>query len=159
MPHAQVGRTQRRRAKQLRGSMTRAETLLWRYLKAHRLETLSFRRQAPIGPYIVDFVCHSARLVVEVDGASHDFESRQHRDHIRDAWLGTRGYLVLRFSDADVRRTLAGVLRRIQEIAQARLCAKVIEESATTPLPNPPPQGGREPAAVPARIGNKAVVQ
>jgi hypothetical protein len=65
----------------------------------------------------------------------------------------------LRFSDADVRRTLAGVLRRIQEIAQARLCAKVIEESATTPLPNPPPQGGREPAAVPARIGNKAVVQ
>ncbi len=159
MPHARVGRTQRRRAKQLRGSMTCAETLLWRYLKAHRLEALSFRRQAPMGAYIVDFVCHRARLVVEVDGASHDFESRQQRDRIRDAWLETRDYRVLRLTDSDVLDNLAGALSLIHGIAQARLRNKVIAESANTPLPNPPPQGGRERAAAPARIENKAVVQ
>jgi very-short-patch-repair endonuclease len=146
VPHDRVSRSQRARAKQLRQTMTRAETLLWRYLKAHRLKGLSFRRQASMGAYIVDFVCHSARFVVEVDGASHDFDSRQRRDHIRDTWLANRGYLVIWFSDEDVLRTLGGVVDRIEEIAQARL-------RNNTPLPNPPPQGGREQVAVPARLG------
>jgi very-short-patch-repair endonuclease len=55
--------------------MTRAETLLWRQLKAHRLGGLGFRRQAPMGNYVADFVSHSCKLVVEVDGESHDFQS------------------------------------------------------------------------------------
>ena len=54
--------------------MTRAETLLWRHLKAHRLAALGFRRQCPMGNYIADFVAHSRKLVVEIDGESHDFE-------------------------------------------------------------------------------------
>jgi very-short-patch-repair endonuclease len=146
MPHTQVSPKQRGRANELRGTMTRSETLLWRYLKAHRLKGLSFRRQAPMGAYIVDFVCHDARLVVEVDGASHDFESRQQRDRIRDAWLKTRGFEVLRLTDSDVLGNLEGVLGLIHEIAGPRLCNQTAE-SANTLLPNPPPQGGREHAA------------
>ena len=77
MPHAVVSGRQRSRAKQLRQAMTRAETLLWRYLKANRLNGLGFRRQVPIRNYIVDFVCMSVKLIVELDGESHDFEERQ----------------------------------------------------------------------------------
>ena len=68
MPHAAVTNRQRDRAKSLRRVMTRAETLLWRYIKAGHLDGLQFRRQAPMGPYIVDFVSHAAKLVIEVDG-------------------------------------------------------------------------------------------
>jgi very-short-patch-repair endonuclease len=158
MPHAKVSRSQLRRAKQLRRTMTRAETLLWRYLKAHRLDKLSFRRQAPIGAYIVDFVCHDTRLVVEVDGESHDFESRQQRDRTRDAWLETRGYHVLRLADSDVLANLEGALTHIHEIAERRLRDRA-SVLANTPLPNPPPQGGREQAAAPVRLENKTAVQ
>jgi len=62
MPHAAVSEQQRHRAKRLRSAMTRAETLLWRYIKAGRVDGLSFRRQVPMRKYIADFVCHSRRL-------------------------------------------------------------------------------------------------
>ena len=91
MPHTQVTGTQRARAKQLRRTMTRAETLLWRHLKAHRLARLSFRRQTPMGDYIADFVAHSCKLVIEVDGESHDFEERRRHDERRDRWFASRG--------------------------------------------------------------------
>jgi very-short-patch-repair endonuclease len=74
MPHNEVGKNQRARAKNLRRTMTRAETLLWRHLKAHRLARLGFRRQSPMDSYIADFVAHASKLVVEVDGESHAFE-------------------------------------------------------------------------------------
>jgi len=89
--------------------MTRAEALLWSALKAHRLGGLAFRRQAPMGPYIVDFVCHFAHLVIEVDGATHDFETRWHADQRRDRWFASRGYVVLRFSNQEVIANLEGV--------------------------------------------------
>jgi very-short-patch-repair endonuclease len=117
MPHAHVTEVQRTRAKQLRRTMTRAETLLWRHLKAHRLERLGFRRQAPIGNYIADFVAHSSKLVVEVDGESHDFVSRVRRDAARDHWLQARGYRVLRFTNDDVMKNLEGVVLCISEAA------------------------------------------
>jgi very-short-patch-repair endonuclease len=75
MPHDEVSKIQRDRAKRLRREMTRAETLLWRHLKADRLAGLGFRRQTPMDNYIADFVAHSCKLVVEIDGESHDFES------------------------------------------------------------------------------------
>ena|SRR5436190_24225509 len=119
MPHARVHRDQRTRAKELRRVMTRAETLLWRYIKAHRIGAFGYRRQATMGPYIVDFVCHSARLVVEVDGSSHDYEDRLERDTERDAWFAARGYAVLRFTDQEVLSNLEGVILRVQEVARA----------------------------------------
>ena len=73
MPHAVVSDLQRSRAKQLRRAMTRAETLLWRYLKANRIDGVGIRRQTPIGNYIADFVCFSSKLIIELDGESHDF--------------------------------------------------------------------------------------
>jgi len=110
MPHNEVGETQRGRAKRPRRTMTRAETLLWRHLKAHRLAALGFRRQSPMGNYIADFVAHSCKLVVKVDGESHDFESRLRQDGRRDEWFSSRGYRVLRFTNDDVMKNLEGVV-------------------------------------------------
>jgi len=100
--------------------MTRAETLLWRYIKAHRIEGLGFRRQVPFGNYVADFVCHSARLIVELDGESHDFESRRKNDRQRDAWFEREDYIVLRFTNDQVLRELEGVVHVILETAGAR---------------------------------------
>ena len=121
MPHAAVSEQQRHRAKHLRRAMTRAETLLWRYLKAHHLDGISFRRQAPMGRYVVDFVCHAARVVVELDGESHDFDARQQHDAVRDAWLASRGYVILRFTNEQVLSALEGVLTVIRETAADRI--------------------------------------
>ena len=103
--------------------MTRAETLLWRYIKAHRIEGLGFRRQVPLGNYVADFVCHSAALVIELDGESHDFESRRKTDQNRDAWFEREGYTVLRFTNHQVLRELEGVVHVIRETACARRTA------------------------------------
>jgi very-short-patch-repair endonuclease len=113
MPHTQVDEIHRGRDKRLRRTMTRAETLLWRHLKAHRLATLGFRRQAPMGDYIADFVAHSCKLVVEVDGESHDFAERVRRDERRDRWFASRGYRVLHFANDDVLKNLEGVVTTI----------------------------------------------
>ena len=113
MAHAIVTARKRSQAKSLRRSMTRAETLLWRYLKAHHLDGLQFRRQAPVGPYIADFCCHRFRLVVEVDGETHDFSERQEQDAKRDRWFASQGYRVLRFTNDDVLKNLEGVIAAI----------------------------------------------
>src|SRR5438132_10843974 len=118
MPPAQVTPLQRARAKQLRRAMTRAETLLWRHLKAHRLAALGFRRQSPMGNYIADFVAHSCKLVVEIDGESHDFDERIRHDARRDQWFASRGYRVLRFTNDDVMKNLEGVLLAISQVAE-----------------------------------------
>jgi very-short-patch-repair endonuclease len=123
MPRYSIGDEQRRRAKDLRQSMTRAERLLWRYLKAHRLDGLGFRRQVPIGPYIADFVCHAARLVIELDGETHDFTARQKYDLRRDAWLASRGYFVLRIPNEEVLGNLEGAWELIRATAAERLRA------------------------------------
>jgi len=97
-------------AKGLRRRTTDTERRLWAHLRAHRLAEHKFKRQQSIGPYIVDFVCFSSRLVIEVDGGQHqDSES----DRLRDAWLRAQGYRVLRFWDNDVLTNLPGVLETI----------------------------------------------
>jgi very-short-patch-repair endonuclease len=100
--------------------MTRAETLLWRHLKASRLGGLGFRRQSHMGNSIADFVAHSCKLVVEVDGESHDFESRLRHDERRDAWFASRGYRVLRFTNDDVMKNLEGVVLAIGLAAESK---------------------------------------
>ena len=137
MPHDEVGKIQRDRAKRLRREMTRAETLLWRHLKADRLAGLAFRRQTPMGHYIADFVAHSCKLVVELDGESHDFEERVRHDARRDEWFASRGYCVLRFTNNDVMKNLEGVVLSILEAA---------EQAAPLSL-TLPRKGGGNPAA------------
>src|SRR3990167_1104689 len=83
-------------AKSLRGQMSLPEVLLWRQLRGRRLEGLRFRRQHPLGPFILDFYCAEAKLAVEVDGASHHVGSRPERDAYRDRWLAESGVRTLR---------------------------------------------------------------
>jgi very-short-patch-repair endonuclease len=120
MPHAVVSEQQRSRAKRLRVTMTRAETLLWRYIKARRIDELLFRRQVPMHKYIADFICHSHGLIVELDGESHDFESRIAQDAERDAWFVSQGYSVLRFTNEEVLTNLSGVVEAIRSAAKSR---------------------------------------
>ncbi len=95
--------------------MTRAETLLWRYIKANRMDGVNFRRQVPIQNYIADFFCFSAKLVIELDGESHDFAQRQAKDAKRDEFLATEGFEVLRFTNAQVTSNLEGVVEAIRQ--------------------------------------------
>ncbi|MDP1632126.1 MAG: DUF559 domain-containing protein [Caulobacter sp.] len=87
-----------KRARTLRQRMPAGERKLWKVLRTLKL---GIRRQAPIGPYIVDFAHHSASLVIEVDGPRHDEPEAQLRDLERDAWLKSQGYRVLRFSSRE----------------------------------------------------------
>jgi very-short-patch-repair endonuclease len=89
-----------RRAKQLRREMTGPEKRLWSFLRDHRLRGLKFRRQQPIGPYVVDFFCSSAKLILEIDGESH--ADRGEYDRARQSFLEKAGYRVLRISNDDV---------------------------------------------------------
>jgi very-short-patch-repair endonuclease len=88
------------RARQLRKNLTDAERRLWARLRRRQLDGCQFRRQAPIGPYIVDFACFSRRLVVEVDGGQHAL--RMGQDAKRTAWLESQGFEVLRLWNNDV---------------------------------------------------------
>jgi very-short-patch-repair endonuclease len=83
----------------MRRTPTDAEAALWRILRDRRLATLKFRRQAPIPPYIADFVCFAHRLIVEADGSQH---AESARDAKRDAFLESQGFQVLRFWNADI---------------------------------------------------------
>ncbi len=82
-------------ARRLRKEMTAAETMLWRSLLDRGIGT-KFRRQVPIGPYVADFACVAARLIVELDGRPRDEPERQAHDRYRDAWLIDHGWRVLR---------------------------------------------------------------
>jgi very-short-patch-repair endonuclease len=85
-------------ARALRRRAPEIERFLWKLLRDRRLDGLKFRRQVPVGRYVVDFVCLRHRLVVEADGPFHDAE----RDAERDAWLASQGFRVLRFSNNDI---------------------------------------------------------
>ena len=105
-----------RRARRLRVNMTDAERKLWFALRDRRFINFKFRRQVPVGPFIADFLCYDARLVIEVDGGQHA-ESR--RDARRDAWLAANHFHVLRFWNNDVLTNLEGVLTVILESLSA----------------------------------------
>jgi very-short-patch-repair endonuclease len=107
------------RARELRKSMTRAEVFLWERLKNRRLGGWKFRRQHPLGEYVVGFVCLKARLVVELDGCCHDF--RDARDWRRTQWLRTQGYRVLRLANEEVFSDEPAALRRIRVALEAHV--------------------------------------
>ncbi|QDT55375.1 hypothetical protein Pan44_34180 [Caulifigura coniformis] len=98
-------------ARQLRRNLTFPERLLWSRLRDRRLSGQKFVRQAPIGPFIVDFLCRQHSLVIELDGASHD--NRGRRDMARQRQLEASGFRVIRFSNDDVLREMDTVLEAI----------------------------------------------
>ncbi len=101
------------RARQLRASMSLPEVLLWRQLRRQALEGLRFRRQHPLGPYILDFYCDDRRLAVEVDGQGHGYGDQPARDQRRDEWLAGRGIRVLRISARLVLKEMDAALATI----------------------------------------------
>ena len=100
-------------AKKLRANTTAHERTLWRALKELPIDGTHFRRQAPIGPYVVDFFCPAKRLIVELDGGHHSEDATAKRDSERQAWLEQEGYRVIRFWNSDVISDLRAVLEKI----------------------------------------------
>jgi very-short-patch-repair endonuclease len=86
----------------LREEMTDAERVLWAALRSKQVGGVKFRRQQPIGPYVVDFYCAAAKLIVELDGDQHGADGAVAYDEARTRWLMEQGYFVLRFANADV---------------------------------------------------------
>lgn len=101
-------------ARAMRRVPTSAEALLWVALRNRRIDNLKFRRQAPIGPFIADFFCPAARLVIEIDGITHE---RSSNDSRRDAWMRAQGLRVLRVWHDEVMHNLEGVVARIRAAA------------------------------------------
>lgn len=98
-------------AKALRKRSTNAERIIWGCLRAKRFKSLKFKRQEPIGDYIVDFVCYDRKLIIELDGGQHAMP--ESKDSERDKWLNSQGFKVLRFWNNHVLNNLVAVLESI----------------------------------------------
>ncbi|HEX5279034.1 MAG TPA: DUF559 domain-containing protein [Micropepsaceae bacterium] len=109
------------RARELRRNMTDAERVLWSVLRRKQLSGFRFRRQVQIGPYIADFFCPKARLVVEVDGGQHSEEENKWHDYRRTRWLEDHGCRVLRVWNDDVFRSAEDVALAIRQALRAPL--------------------------------------
>jgi very-short-patch-repair endonuclease len=116
------------RARMLRAQSTDAERRFWYLLRSRRMTGVKFRRQHPIGPYIVDFVCLECRLAVELDGGQHQLQAEA--DRRRDQWLGAQGFVVLRFGDNDALAQTQEVMEEIWRAVESR-------RGALTPGPLP----------------------
>lgn len=104
-------------AKKLRRTMTDAENKIWRNVRAGRFEGVKFKRQAPLGPYVVDFIAPTAKLIIEVDGGQHTELARE--DALRTSFLEQQGYRVLRFPNDDVLLRSEAVLESIYNVLMA----------------------------------------
>ncbi|MBK9160167.1 MAG: endonuclease domain-containing protein [Nitrosomonadales bacterium] len=137
-------------AKALRTHQTDAEQRLWYHLRAHRFMDLKFKRQKPMGRYIVDFVCMERRLIIELDGGQHGEQMAYDRQ--RDDWLCGQGYTVLRFWNNEVMQQMEEVLEQIH-------CALTLSPNpspARAPSPQSSPASGRggereRPCSIPGR--------
>jgi len=101
------------RAREQRQNLSDTERRLWYNLRDRRFLGYKFRRQVPVGPFIADFACKSARLIVETDGDSHGFDHQQERDVRRTLWLNQNGWRVLRFWNSELASDMNNVLERI----------------------------------------------
>ena len=102
-------------AKELRKKSTDTERTLWKYLRAKRMDGIKFRRQQPLGNYIVDFVCFERKIIIELDGGQHAQTGQREKDKERDRWLEKQGYYILRFWDNEVLNNTREVMDVIWE--------------------------------------------
>ncbi len=114
-------------ARKLRKHSTDTEQHFWRHLRNRQIEGFKFRRQQPVGRYVVDFVNLEKKVIIELDGGQHTLDPR---DKMRDEWLRAEGYKVLRFWNNQISSNLEGVL-------------ETIRDALLTPHPDPLPQGER----------------
>ena len=115
IPGQRVTKEKLQRARELRREMTPAEKILWQELRGNKLG-VHFRRQQVIAGFIVDFYCHKADLVIELDGSVHERDEQKESDAERDKALGEMGLRVFRFKNEEVIRNLRGVLEKIREL-------------------------------------------
>ena len=108
-------------AQSLRRRLSLPEGLLWRAIKAGKADGLKFRKQHPIGPYVLDFYCAKARLAIEIDGMSHDMGNRPQRDMRRDAWLEKHGVTVVRINANDLTKQIDEAADAIVRMAAEKL--------------------------------------
>jgi len=101
------------RARALRREATKAENILWQHLRNRQLKGAKFSRQVPIDPYIADFACRASKLVIEIDGATHETSEQLAHDAKRSAFLQAQGYRIIRFSNEDIFGDLDPVLKVI----------------------------------------------
>ncbi|HVJ40244.1 MAG TPA: endonuclease domain-containing protein [Dongiaceae bacterium] len=132
------------KARRLRQRLTDAERRFWVLLRDRRLQGWKFRRQAPIGPYVADFYCAAAKLVIELDGGQH----AEGADHRRTDWLESQGYSVIRFWNNDALANTDGVMSELLRHLQAK-----------APLTLSLSREGRGNAVVGNRANNASVVQ
>ena len=132
-------------SRKLRRESTPPERRMWSLLKPFRISGWHFRREVPIGPYVADFACLHAGLVIEVDGRSHDHADVAAHDALRDAYMAGRGLHVLRFPNEAVLKYPGDVMAQIAEVLDA------VRGASNTPTPVPSPQGGGEPRRRPRR--------
>ena len=119
----------------MRQNPTDAERRLWEHLRRKQISNVRFRRQYPLGNFIVDFVCLSAKLIIEVDGGQHSSQIAADEDRTR--WLESQGHFVVRFWNNDVLLNTEGVVERIMELVRLRL---------ETPPPTPSRKGRGKPS-------------
>ena len=112
-----IGGSAQTHARTLRHKSTGPELILWRALRNRQLGGLKFRRQTPVGPYVADFLCLDAMLIVEVDGGTH--ATSQTHDARRTDYLASEGFRVIRFSNAEVMENIEGVLTSILAMAMS----------------------------------------
>jgi very-short-patch-repair endonuclease len=121
-------------ANALRKRMTKAEACLWKFaLRASQLKGYPFRRQRPVLNYIADFMCKDLMLIIEVDGITHHDEKVIENDKRRQAELERAGFTVLRFTDNEVLKGIAGVIAELEEWIE--------KQEANKSHPQPPPAG------------------
>jgi len=114
------------RAHQLRRNTTDAEKKLWRHLRRLDLDGSHFRRQVPTGPYIADFACMAARLLIEIDGSQHAEDRKKALDETRACWLAKEGYRVLRFWNNDITKNIDGVMEAVYAALHGSLSAEPV---------------------------------
>jgi len=134
-------------ARKLRKNLSPAEKRLWPRLRDRRFAGFKFRRQHPIGAFVVDFCCPRIALVVELDGESH--LERQCEDKAREAFLVSEGMLILRFWNTEVYDDLEPVLEKIYQTCVTRSAPSWPFPSPPTPLPGVPGRGEQETDTLP----------
>ena len=127
-PHRRVHPTILARARKLRREMTTQERKLWQRLRHNQLYGIKFRRQHPIGRFVLDFFCYEHKLAVEIDGDSHYQPDQQEYDQARTDWLAQYDIRVIRFTNRDVDRNIESVLDEI-----ARSCRVDVDSSSPNP--------------------------
>ena len=128
-------------AKNLRKNQTKQETIVWNLLRNHKIYNLKFKRQYPIGNYIVDFVCHEIQLIIEIDGGQHNDNGHKIYDIERTQYLNLRGYTVIRFWNNEIDNNIEGVYQKIIETIDNIKKESVKQSTTLSPNPSPSERG------------------